>query len=101
MAAGRIAIAAALALGLFSGAALAQVSGSEKDFYADPVLPDPSPVPARVFAPALATSDVAAVAPAAGSMTGAANAHGRKIVARATSCTALSPCAVTAPAARG
>ena len=101
MASGRIAIAAALMLGLGGGTAFAQVDQTTENFYADPVLPDPSPVPARVFAPALATADVAAVAPAAGSVTAAAGAHGRKVVARVTSCTALSPCAVTTPAARG
>jgi hypothetical protein len=96
----KIAITAALMLGLGGGTALAQVDQTTESFYADPVLPDPSPVPARIFAPALATADVATVTPAAG-VARAAGAHGKRIAARATACTALSPCAVTAPAARG
>jgi hypothetical protein len=84
-------------LGLAGGAAFAQTGDAEKGFYADPVLPDPSPAVSHVFPAAAATADIAAVAPAAtrtASVESSAFGHGM-------ACTALNPCAVTAPPARG
>jgi hypothetical protein len=84
-------------LGLAGGAAFAQTGDAEKNFYADPVLPDPSPAVSHVFPAAAATADVAAVAPTAtrtASVRSGAFGHGM-------ACTALNPCAVTAPPARG
>lgn len=84
---------AILALGLCSSAAFAQALDQEPTgFYADPVLPDPPKTVAHAYPASEATADVAAVAPAAG-----APAKPQHVSA----CTALSPCAAVAPAARG
>jgi hypothetical protein len=82
-------MAAALLLALSGGAALAQdgMDQPRTGFYADPVLPDPSPVAAHVFTAPEATADVAAVTPA------------RQQTRIA--CGARNPCAVSTPAARG
>jgi hypothetical protein len=88
----RLAILVAAALALPGGAALAQAGDQPStNFYGDPVLPDPPLKAAHVFPASLATEDVAAVAPAAGAP---------QLPQRATACTALNPCAVTARAAR-
>ena len=90
-------VVAALLLALSGGAAFAQIGDAEKGFYADPVLPDPSPVAMHAFPAATATADVAAVAPAATRIAFARARAG----SRGAACTALSPCAVTAPLPRG
>lgn len=92
----KIAIAAALLLGVSGGAAFAQ-GEDETGFYADPVLPDPAPVAVHAFPAATATADIAAVAPAA---TRTASARVRA-PGHGSACTALNPCAAIAPAARG
>jgi hypothetical protein len=93
----KIAVVTLLLLGVSGSAAFAQVGDAEKGFYADPVLPDPAPVAVHVFPAATATADVAAVAPAATQIASArARASGR-----GPACTALNPCAVSAPLARG
>ncbi len=98
-----IAMAAGLMLALSGGAAFAQLDGGTQDsFYADPVLPDPPVKAEHVFPASVATQDVAAVTPAAG------EAKPREVKTAATArnsrpasgCTALNPCAVSAPAAR-
>jgi hypothetical protein len=97
-----IALGAALAL-TFSATAFAQeLDEAPSGFYADPVLPDPSPVPVHVFSPALATKDVAAVTPALDQVpqTGSSKSHNVKTPVH-TTCTALNPCAISTPAAHG
>lgn len=93
-------VAAVLLLAVSGGAAFAQTGDEEKGFYADPVLPDPSPVVTHAFPAAAATADVAAVAPAAGSATRTASARPRSS-RQVGVCTALNPCAVSAPPAPG
>jgi hypothetical protein len=80
---------AALLLALSGGAAFAQggIDQPRTGFYADPVMPDPSPAAAHVFKAADATADVAAVTPARQQPHAA--------------CGARNPCAVSTPAARG
>ena len=87
-------IFSALLLGLSGGAAFAQQLEQEPTgFYADPVLPDPPRTVAHVYPATEATSDVAAVTPAAGAVA-ARPQH-------VTGCSPLNPCAVSTPAARG
>lgn len=86
-----IAIATILALALSGGAAFAQEQ-EPTGFYADPVMGDPPLVVAHAYPANIATSDVAAVAPMAGTPARPQ---------RAPACTAANPCAVTTPAARG
>lgn len=95
-----ILVMAAMLAGLSGGGALAQMDTPEAGFYADPVLPDPSPVVTHAFPAAAATADVAAVAPAAGSATRTASARPRSS-RQVGVCTALNPCAVSAPPAPG
>ena len=97
---GGILIMAAMLAGLSGGSALAQMDAPETGFYADPVLPDPSPVATHAFPAAAATADIAAVAPAAGSATRTASARPRPS-GHAVVCTALNPCAISAPVAPG
>jgi len=78
---------AALLLAVSGGAACAQMDQPRTGFYADPVMPDPSPIAAHVFKASQATADVAAVTPARPQPTAA--------------CSARNPCAVSTPAARG
>lgn len=98
-----IAFGAALLLVLPGGAAFAQPAVADQDsFYADPVLSDPPLKPEHVFAAAVATQDVATVAPALGEVKpdDAKPVRTSKNVKPASGCTALNPCAVSAPAAR-
>ena len=94
---------AAVIVALTTGAALAQLENQTSDsLYSEPVLADPSPRPEHAFPPSLATSDVAAVSPAAADPApAAAKAQISKGAARSTACTAVNPCAVASPAARG
>lgn len=86
-----IAIATALALTLSGGAAFAQIDQEPTGFYADPQMADPPQVAVHVYPASEATSDVAAVAPAAGT-----SAKPQHLAA----CTAINPCAAPTPAAR-
>jgi hypothetical protein len=92
--ASRLAIAAGIALVIvLPGLAQAQMDEPPANsFYADSVLPDPAPKPVHAFPASIATEDVAAVAPAA---------DAAPKPQRTTPCTALSPCALVTPAARG
>jgi len=98
-----IALGAALLLMLPGGTAFAQLEGADQDaFYADPVLPDPPQKPEHVFSAAIATEDVAAVAPAASDIKSveAMPAQTARNSKPASGCTAIHPCAVPSPAAR-
>jgi hypothetical protein len=91
MASRTLTILTAALLALSGSAAFAQMDTPRTGFYADPVLPDPSPIPAHVYPAKDVTAGVAAVTPAAGT------AKPQRMAA----CTAKSPCAVVAPPARG
>jgi hypothetical protein len=82
------------ALALSAGTALAQdgLDAPRTGFYADPVLPDPAPVPLHVYPASDATSAVAMVTPAAALAQTPQHPAG---------CNARSPCAVVSPPARG
>ena len=90
MVSGKIAILAALMLGASAGAGFAQ--NDDPNFYSDPVLPDPPPTVAHPHRASEATADVAAVAPAATTITP---------LQHPAACTTLNPCAAVSPAAHG
>jgi len=98
-----MAFGATLLLMLPGGAAFAQPASVDQDsFYADPVLSDPPLKPEHVFAAAVATEDVATVAPAVGEVKpdDAKPVRTSKNAKPTSGCTALNPCAVPTPAAR-
>lgn len=84
-------IGAALMILVSAGACYAQ--DDDASFYKVPVWPDPILDKAHILPPAIATSDVAAVSPAAGVTA--------KVSAKATphqsACDALNPCALPSP----
>lgn len=104
--AAKFAIAAALLLTLTGTAFAQELDEAPTGFYADPVLSDPPPVPVHAFNPAVATSEVAVVTPAAdlapapGAARPRAPSRNEKVPARS-NCTALNPCATNPQAAHG
>jgi hypothetical protein len=84
---GRTAILAVLILAASAGAGFAQTD--DPSFYADPILPDPPLTVAHAYDAAEATSEVAAVAPAATVLAPLRHPE---------ACTALNPCAAVSPA---
>jgi hypothetical protein len=100
LASGKIAVLAALMLGLSAGAGFAPTD--DTNFYSDPVLPDPPLTVAHAYPASEATADVAAVSPAANlaTQTGTDRPRNAKAQAHGTVCTALNPCAAVSPASR-
>lgn len=104
--AAKFAIATALMLVLPGTAAIAdELDQQPSGFYADPVLSDPPLVPAHAFNPAIATAEVATVAPALSLAPPAPSTarpghepRNQKTQVRV-SCATLNPCATTPQAA--